>query len=154
MKYNYLNYYDFEVAIDQIISQIAQGGNEYQLIVAPARGGLIPGTVLSHSLGVPLEPVVWSTRDFNEDNQWPPRLTQIIHIKQIKNILIVEDIVDSGRTVKEITVVLKDQFPDIKIDVATVVENVAQEQISVQYSGIQIDRNVDDRWVNFWWEQK
>lgn len=154
MNYNYLNYYDFDVAINKIISQIAESGNEYELIVAPARGGLIPGTVLSHNLGVPLEPVVWSTRDFSEDNQWPPRLTQIIHIKQIKNILIVEDIVDSGRTVKEITVVLKDVFPDIKIDVATIVENVAQEAVSVQYSGIQIDRNTDDRWVNFWWEQK
>lgn len=68
-------------------------------IVAVSRGGLIPGVLMSHYMNIPLKPLPWSTRDHLEQLH---DLTVAEDIKEGKNILLVDDINDSGKTFIEI----------------------------------------------------
>lgn len=70
-------------------------------VVAPVRGGLLFGVVASHKLNVPVIPVSYSSKggagdDKNHDNILPALPAGI------QTILVVDDIVDSGKTLKEI----------------------------------------------------
>ena len=71
-------------------------------------------------------------------------------INEGKNILLVDDILDSGRTMNEL---LTDwgQTRD-KIGIAVLVYNI-QQKIKPDYFGTVIDREVDKDWINFWWEK-
>ena len=66
-----------------------------------------------------------------------------------KKILLIDDILDSGRTMKEL---LEDWGCDrSKIGIAALIHNTRQE-ITPNYYGRQIDRNENKDWVHFWWE--
>jgi hypoxanthine phosphoribosyltransferase len=147
---------------DRTVKSIARAAakTDYSFIVAPCRGGLIPGTVLSHLLNIPLYPLVWSTRDFtkrfSDKNMLPYDLT-FAGVGQ--RVLLVEDIIDSGRTAKEIITEMKgscDIAPESPfiIDIAAVVTNTAQTLVHVKYPGYTINKDEVDRWVDFWWEDK
>ena len=83
----------FDKDIDTLVRKIKKSKVEFSYIVALSRGGLIPGVVLSHKLGLRLVPITWSTRDHEEkeSNLWIPE-----DIADGNNILVVDDIIDSG----------------------------------------------------------
>lgn len=69
-------------------------------VVAPSRGGLMFGVVASHKLNVPLVPIKYSSKRGNGDDK--------NHINELpvivaNTILLVDDIIDSGHTIKEIS---------------------------------------------------
>lgn len=67
-----------------------------QLVVGLSRGGLTPGVVLSHALGVPFHPLVWSTRDHARTDT--AGLEYVEQCAENGPIIIVDDICDSGRS--------------------------------------------------------
>ena len=70
-------------------------------------------------------------------------------IHEGKKILLVDDILDSGRTFKELFEdwgVQKEQ-----VDVAVLIYNTDQG-IVPEYYGRRINKAVDPSWVTFWWE--
>lgn len=69
-------------------------------VVAPARGGLLFGVIASHKLNVPLMTLHYSSKegagdDKNHSNVLPD-------LGSAKTVLLVDDIIDSGKTMKEI----------------------------------------------------
>ena len=64
------------------------------VIIAIARGGCVPGVYLSHLLSKPLEIITWQTRD--------GCTKQVPNISNDKQVLIVDDINDSGLTFTEL----------------------------------------------------
>lgn len=79
----------------------ARGLGWIDAVLAPSRGGLLFGVVASHKLNVPLIPICYSSKqgagdDKNHDNILP------ILSPNIKTVLLVDDIIDSGLTIKEI----------------------------------------------------
>ena len=65
-------------------------------IVGLTRGGLVPGVLLSHLLGVPMHTLKVQLRDGEEDtemNCWMPE-----DVVKATNVLIVDDINDTGDT--------------------------------------------------------
>lgn len=69
-------------------------------IVAPARGGLLFGVIASHKLNVPFYPATYSSKSGNGDDK--NHNNQLPDVGSAKTILLTEDIVDSGETMKEI----------------------------------------------------
>ena len=64
------------------------------VIVGLSRGGLTPGVMMSHWFQKPFKPVKAALRDFPDWEDYLPKKTD-------KRVLIVDDIADSGKTLKE-----------------------------------------------------
>tara|TARA_R100000152_G_C6623153_1_gene73196 strand:- start:33 stop:485 length:453 start_codon:yes stop_codon:yes gene_type:complete len=102
VPYNEINFYA------RIIADRAQSKNNITHVVGLARGGLIPATVVSYALDKPL-------LSYGISSYEGSKKTENFHINQSINfyemsenndnvhILVVDDICDSGDTMKEIT---------------------------------------------------
>lgn len=68
-------------------------------IVGLARGGLVPAVIMSHILGIKLFPISYSSKAGNgEYKEYENTLPEI----PFRTLLIVDDIVDTGHTFKEV----------------------------------------------------
>lgn len=145
MQYTFENFND---DIDKIVYQIKTKGKQYDYIVGLVRGGSIPAVVLSHRLddSPQVIMVAWSHREDRRDhNAFIPEA-----IRSGKSVLIIDDIIDSGRSIKEI---LDDwNVTTDQVDIAALIYNTSQD-VPAHYYGRTIDRNTDVQWVNFWWEK-
>lgn len=148
------SYETFAKDIKTLAGKIKRSGIEFDHIVALSRGGLIPGVVLSHKLNVRMVPISWSLRDFEdrEVNAWIPELIHLGH-----NILVVDDIIDSGRC---LTTLLDDwresmgsSFSTDSLYIASLIYNVDQSIIPNFYAK-KISRKKVPEWYDFWWEKK
>jgi len=100
--YNNLSpsYEDIHNACRGLVGAANEAGMTFDLVVGISRGGLIPGVMISHMMDVPFIPIQYSSKagagdDKNHDNILPDLPTD-------KFILIVDDICDTGHTLKEI----------------------------------------------------
>jgi hypoxanthine phosphoribosyltransferase len=80
----YLTWEDIENQITDLAEQISKSQENIIAIYGLPRGGLIPAVLLSHKLGVKYV------------NEWP----LLKHLYHPDNVLIVDDICDSGKTLK------------------------------------------------------
>lgn len=75
-------------------------------IVAPVRGGLMFGVIASHKLNVPVIPVAYSSKKGAGDDKNHANLLPFVEDpktgERVKTILLVDDIIDTGHTLKEI----------------------------------------------------
>jgi hypoxanthine phosphoribosyltransferase len=160
-------------------------------IVGLTRGGLIPAVMLSHYLNVPMYSLGVSLRDSNiesESNLWmaedalgpnsreryidnPVDVAGILEAasdlleqgETYKNILIVDDINDTGATFNWI---MKDWpsgcFPNDpsweevwnnNVKFAVLVDNLASKcEVKMDYVGMEINKAEHDVWIDFPWE--
>ena len=114
-------------------------------VVSIARGGLVPGVYLSHSLNIKNVPIVWQTRDGCTKEPIPDTL-----LSKGCQLLIVDDINDSGDTLKYI----EDNFgrPNEKIKFAVLINN-KPSKASVDYFGYEINKEEVPAWIVFPWEE-
>lgn len=82
-KKKYVTWKDIELLVDKFIEKIKETNNKPKLIYSIPRGGLIPGVLISYKLNIPL-------------------INDVPEIKDIEHVLIVDDIADSGKTLKKI----------------------------------------------------
>lgn len=149
-------YDEFVDGVKSITKQIEESDFLPDLIVGIVRGGGVPAVYMSHRLKVPVQMIHWNTRDDtewgNEHNCWVPE-----EIQGGLKVLIVDDIVDGGDTIKEL---LSDwqtavggmgELNKDNIRVAAMWYNTAQD-VTVDFYHKTIDRNEDQRWVVFPWE--
>ena len=148
------SYSDFHNGIERIVQQIKDSNFEPRYIVGVVRGGAIPAVYLSHRLKIPVVMVQWNTRDEtqwgNESICWIPE-----DINNGDNILLVDDIVDGGDTIKELLDDWNNSIvDDLEVDnirIAAMYYNTAQD-VNVDYYDRAINREEDKRWVIFPWE--
>lgn len=148
---------DFLEGIQYIATSIERSDFQPDLIVGIVRGGSVPAVHLSHRLKVPVQMVHWNTRDSskwgNESNCWIPE--QIM--EQGLNVLLVDDIVDGGDTIKELladwqtSVAGMGNLPVDNIRICSMIYNTAQD-VTPHFFHQTIDRNEDQRWIVFDWE--
>lgn len=145
---------EFRDGIQAITKQIEDSGFAPDYLVGIVRGGSVPAVYLSHKLKIPVVMVAWNTRDNTEFGResvtWIPE-----DLLAGKRVLIVDDIVDGGQTIKEL---LEDwqksvlaPVPHENIRIAAMWYNTAQDVV-VDFYHKTIDRNNDPRWIVFDWE--
>lgn len=143
----YYSFEDYKEDVDSLVKQIINSGQFYDYVVGVVRGGAIPAVYLSHRLGIPMRTVSWST--FHGDQMRESAMDIADDVAEGKKILVVDDILDSGRTMREL---IEDWGCDrSQIGIAVLVHNVRQDT-TPDYFGRKIDRETNKDWVYFWWE--
>jgi hypoxanthine-guanine phosphoribosyltransferase len=168
MKKLIINNTEFKGMLINITRQMATDHWKTDYIVGLTRGGLQAAVMLSHYLDVPMHTLNVSLRDSDtgpESNLWMAE-DAFGYDKPPKNILIVDDINDSGATLNWI---MRDWpsgcFPEgerwsemwgTNVRFAVLVDNLASKCVrEVDYCGLEIDKSENDVWVEFpyeeWW---
>jgi xanthine phosphoribosyltransferase len=162
---NYINI-DFDrqtKLVAEIIRQITNSGWRPDYVVGITRGGLSAAVMISHYFDVRMEAVKISLRD--EENGCESNLWMAEDAFNGKNILVVDDINDSGATINWL---MKD-WPsgclptdpkwetvwNNNVRFAVVVDNLASKcYVGMDYVGMELDKKEDD-WIVFpyeaWW---
>lgn len=156
--------------VNQILQGLAHNDWRPDYIVGLTRGGLIPATMISHYLGVPMHTLNVSLRDSKmgpESNLWMAEDafgyedggTQIV---RRHNILIVDDINDQGTTLNW----LKNDWQSgclpndpawedvwgANVRFAVLINNESSSFKNVDYAGHIIDKEQIPEWCVFPWE--
>ena len=121
----------------------------FDYIVGVARGGLLPATILSHHMGIPLRPLSWSTRD-HASSVHDENIKE--DLRDGKRVLLVDDINDSGKTFVEI---LEDwEYDELSTLGVVTLASVFQRYSTVLPSNFYSVFLDHDDWIGFPWERK
>jgi hypoxanthine phosphoribosyltransferase len=182
IKKHYYSWQDVEKMCVQIVTQMYADNWRPDYIVGITRGGNVPATILSNMLGVRCEALKVSLRDDEqgpESNCWMsedafgynyPEESGVTgarwDVKQRKNILIVDDINDTGATFNWIkqdwrsgclpnednawASVWNGELANVRF--ATLTENLASNFDGVRYTCHEINKAEEDVWLVYPWE--
>lgn len=158
----------FKSLISKICRDIMISNWTPDYIVGITRGGAIPAIMISHYLNIPCHTLQVSLRDNDnncETNCWMSE-DAFGYSDTKKNILIVDDINDTGATINWIKndwmsscLPHDDKWNDIwgeSVRFAVVVDNLSSKnEVPVSYCGMEIDKDFENIWVEFpyevWW---
>ena len=177
IKKHYYTWDDVEKACTNIVLQMYKDGWRPDYIVGITRGGNIPATILSNMLDVRCEALKVSLRDDEqgpETNCWmsedafgyidlEERETCRWDINKRKNILIVDDINDTGATFNWIKQDWQSScLPNEdnawnavwanNVRFATITENLSSDFGDVRYSVHEVNKAEEDVWLVYPWE--
>jgi xanthine phosphoribosyltransferase len=183
--------HEFNGLVAKLCRDIANSGWRPDYIVGLTRGGLLPAVMISHYFNIPMHTLSVSLRDSAngpESNLWMaedalgPRTRERIvddaddiggilqaasslleEGSTYKNILIVDDINDTGATVNWI---MKDWrsscFPNDdswdevwnqNVKFAVVVDNLASQcEVKIDYAAMEVNKAENNVWIDFPWE--
>jgi xanthine phosphoribosyltransferase len=181
MKKLIINQEQYNNLVSKICRDISLGEWRPDYVVGITRGGLLPAVMISHYFDVPCHTLKVSLKDEDEceHNCWMPEHafgyvdrdlrddpSNASDLSLRKNILVVDDINDTGATINWI---LKDwessclpddpAWNDIWSDnvrFAVIVDNLASQcNIGMFYAGMEINKEEDPVWIEFpyeeWW---
>ena len=161
----YYTWSDVEHHTQEILRQIHADAWRPDYVVGLTRGGLVPANLISQYLGCRMETLKVSLRDDTEceSNLWMAEDAFGHEMERPKNILIVDDINDSGATLNYIREDWPSGcFPDnprwtevwgSNVRVAVLVDNESSKsEIPVSYSAVDLNKAEQDSWIVFPWE--
>ena len=173
MKKVYYTWQDVESQTQEILRQLHNDVWRPDYVVGLTRGGLVPANLISQYLECPMECLKVSLRDNSsqpESNLWMAEDAYGHKVYDTmcsgdgrKNILIVDDINDSGATLNWIMQDWQSScFPKDKrwketwgnnVRVAVLVDNEASKsKLNVSYSAVDLNKADEDVWIVFPWE--
>jgi hypoxanthine phosphoribosyltransferase len=166
MKKIYHTWQDVECQTQEILHQIfIKDSWRPDYVVGLTRGGLVPANLLSQYLGCRMETLKVSLRDGTEceSNLWMAEDAFGHEMYEPKNILIVDDINDTGATLNYIREDwMSSCFPKDKrwkevwgnnVRVACLYDNESSKsKLDVAYSAVTINKADKDVWIVFPWE--
>lgn len=181
MKNTNISFEQYKGLVAEICRQISNSQWRPDYIVGITRGGLLAASMLSHYFGVPMHSLDVSFRDNDmapESNLWMaedafgyvsnpnyPDLGGDSSAEARKNILIVDDMNDSGKTLNWIkedwpagclpSSAAWDEIWGSNVRFAVVVNNTTSDFKDVEYVGIEVNKYEDPQWIVFpyeeWW---
>lgn len=121
-----LSWDDIKSVVDKVVEKIDNLEKKPFYIYGVPRGGLIPATWISHKTGIKYQQI---------------NSVQISKMADLSHILIIDDICDSGKTVKEI----RENYPKVKVAC------LYYKETSIETPDI-YGEIVGDEWLVFPWE--
>ena len=162
----YYTWSDVEHHTQEILRQIHADAWRPDYVVGLTRGGLVPANLISQYLDCRMETLKVSLRDDTEceSNLWMAEDAFGHEMEQPKNILIVDDINDTGATLNYIREDWSSGcFPDnprwtevwgSNVRVAVLVDNESSKsEVPISYSAVDINKAEQDSWIVFPWEE-
>ena len=177
-----ISFQEYQQHMAKLCRNISLSNWKPDYVVGLTRGGLLPAVMISHYFDVPMFTLGVSLRDHNtflgpESNLWmaedafgydsDPDIGQSeLNLSCAKNILIVDDINDSGATLNWVMEDWKsgclpndNRWKDVwnkNVKFAVVVDNLASNcKVKMDYCGIEINKAENDAWIDFpyedWW---
>jgi uncharacterized protein len=125
-EFKSVSWFDVETQISTLVDQIRTSGFIPKCIYGVSRGGLVPGVMLSHRMNIPFEPLAAGES-----------------IKDSRDCLIIDDLFDSGTTIKKLA--SKNPFARF----ATLYFNDMRVNDDIEYFG---DFYSGHHWLIFPWE--
>jgi len=144
MKEKYVTYKKVKEYIKILELKINNSNWKPDLILSINRGGCVPGVFLSHKIGVSHK-VINYTENFKSYNKSFYKKFIVNH----SSILIIDDINDSGNTLSKISKIFNEYI--LKLKFAVLINNNSSS-FNVDYYGSQINKEVDNSWIVFPWE--
>jgi hypoxanthine phosphoribosyltransferase len=123
-----LSWDDIKDVINKVVEKIENLEKKPFYIYGVPRGGLIPATWISHKTGIKYQQI---------------NSVQISKMADLSHILIIDDICDSGKTVKE----LRENFPKVKVAC------LYHKETAIETPDI-YGKIVGDEWLVFPWEEE
>lgn len=144
MKKRYYEYIEFVKDVKTIGDKVS---NEIDTIVGISRGGWTFSHFLAEYLNI-RKLFSISAISYNETEKLKDiKIFGVPNLEQSKKVLIVDDISDSGRTLKEVVTKLKFIYPNIKFQTATIFlgkNSIYKPDLYIYKSG---------EWIEFFWSK-
>tara|TARA_Y100001937_G_scaffold115430_1_gene166194 strand:- start:1337 stop:1810 length:474 start_codon:yes stop_codon:yes gene_type:complete len=148
IKKHFYSWQDIEAMCTNIVKQMYADNYKPDYIVGITRGGNIPATIISNMIDIPCEALKVSFR--NDD-----RVEKDFWLKQYildKNILVVDDINDTGATFKWIWDDWNLTEKEHNVKFATLTENTPSVFGQVSYCVHEVNKVEQDVWLVYPWE--
>jgi len=157
---------EFNGLVANICRNIAASDWRPDYIVGITRGGLLPAVMISQYFDIPCETLKVSLRDHGGENPTESNLWMAEDAYEGKNILVVDDINDTGATINWILndwpegcLPNDDRWNNVwnyNVRFAAVFDNLASKaEVKMDYTGTEINKAEQDVWIDFpyedWW---
>lgn len=146
-KHEYLSHKDMNNYYAEVVRLMAIDGFKPDVVIAPMRGGADFGIKISNYYDIPFVPLQWQTRD--GDIKELAALVKALEKYKDHQVLIVDDICDSGETLKGIE--SASGFTRSNLRFAVAIENI-ESGFVCDYTAREISRTEDTQWFIFPWE--
>ncbi len=143
-----MRFYDFE-EFNKDVKIMAKELTKYECdtIVAIARGGMTLGHFLAEYMSIR---ELYSLNSVHYDDQKKLDYIKIFNIPDLsksKKVVIVDDIIDSGETMYEIVKLLRQKFPNVKFETASIFykpNSIVKPDFTVKEA---------KEWIEFFWSK-
>jgi len=156
-KYIYINVSDINHAFENgMKKRIEESDYDFDTILCITRGGLVPAGVAAYQLGIKNIVCLEVSSYIGEGEKEDIKInklskTELKKLAKAKGILIIDDIIDTGDTLDEVTQYLIKKFGDDifrKTNVLSIVSKISFPKMFNLF-----DFSGDDRWVKFEWDK-
>jgi uncharacterized protein len=139
---------EYHQAIELLAAKIHQSGAKFDRIICLARGGLRVGDILSRIFDRPL--AILAVSSYDDDTHERGRLAIAGQITMTgdrlgERVLLVDDLVDSGITLQQTVIWLRDRYPEIK-EIHTAV--IWYKAVSIYQPDFYVSYLADNPWIH------
>ncbi len=139
---------EYHQAIELLAAKIDRSGVKFDRIICLARGGLRVGDILSRIFNLPL--AILAVSSYNDDTHERGRLAIAGQMTMTgdrlgERILLVDDLVDSGVTLQQTVIWLRNRYPEIN-EIHTAV--IWYKAVSIYQPDFYVSYLADNPWIH------